>query len=283
MNSTDVEELGDIKAIVISAVLITNIVVNSLTIAVLVRYPELREDRTALFMISLSVSDLAVGCLTMPISAAVCSSATPSVRHMSRYLPEIHIFFMWCFSFNSLHSLCWMTVSKMYTLLKPLHHDLIFTRRRCYGIIACNWIIGAAVGASKLGIGTKWTMIGCTSVLRKSDAVSVMSLLTYAVMAVLPGVVLVYSTLRILGIVVRAQTAIATQVMAVLCNQLSCLHTCFFITSISCGSSRCDVVVLVSLLFVLLVSSSFVLYRLSDVCKMLQTETFLTILVLSRC
>ena len=160
-------------------------------------------------------------------------------------------------------------MSKMYTLLKPLHHDQIFTRRRCYGIIACNWISGVAVGASKQGIGTKWTMIGCTSVLRKSDAVHVMSLLTYAVMAVLPGVVLVYTTLRILGIVVRTHKTIDTQVIVVLSNQLSCLFTCFFITSISCGSSRCDVVVLVSLLFVLLVSSSFVLYRLSNVCKML--------------
>ena len=38
MNNTDVEEVGDIKAIVISAVFITNIIVNTLTIAVLVRY-----------------------------------------------------------------------------------------------------------------------------------------------------------------------------------------------------------------------------------------------------
>ena len=248
MNSTEVEEFGDIKAIVISAVLITNIVVNTLTIAVLVRYPELREDRTALFMISLSVSDLAIGCLPMPISVAVCSSATPSVRHMSTYLPEIHMFFMWCFSFNSLHSLCWMTVCKMYTLLKPFHHDLIFTRRRCYGIIACNWIIGAAIAASKLEMGSKWNMVSCTSVLPKTNVVSVMSLLTYGVVAVLPGVVLVYSTLRIVDIVVRAHTAIATQVTAVLGNKLTDLFAYFLVTNITC--SLRNVVALMSLLLV---------------------------------
>ena len=57
--------------------------------AVIVKYPQLWEDCTTVFMFSLTLSDLACGCTAMPISAAVCSSATPNVRNMSRYLPKI--------------------------------------------------------------------------------------------------------------------------------------------------------------------------------------------------
>ena len=57
-----------------STVIVLNIALNTLAIAVIARYPQLREDRATLFMFSLALSDLANGCTTMPVSAAVCSS-----------------------------------------------------------------------------------------------------------------------------------------------------------------------------------------------------------------
>ena len=51
-------ELSDIKAAAICVIIVLNVILNSLVIAVIARYPQLREDRTTLFMFSLSVADL---------------------------------------------------------------------------------------------------------------------------------------------------------------------------------------------------------------------------------
>ena len=108
MNTKD---YAGVKSTVISVIIILNIITNSLVIAVIARYPQLREDRTTLFMFSLSVSDLAAGCTFMPISAALCSRATPEVAEMVGLLPKTHAYMMWWFAFNSMHSLCWLTIS----------------------------------------------------------------------------------------------------------------------------------------------------------------------------
>ena len=79
------------KTAVISVVIILNIKLNVIVIAVIVKHPQLREDRTTLFMLSLTISDLANGCTAIPISAAVCSDATPNARNMTRYLPKIMV------------------------------------------------------------------------------------------------------------------------------------------------------------------------------------------------
>ena len=69
-----------VKVALICVKIILNVIMNSLVIVVIARYPQLREDRTSLFMFSLSVSDLAAWCTFMPISAALCcrNSWTPS-------------------------------------------------------------------------------------------------------------------------------------------------------------------------------------------------------------
>ena len=205
-------EDGDIKPIVISAIIIANIVMNSLVIALMLKYPELREDPVALFMFSLSVSGLAAGCTSTPISAAVCSRATPTVRHMTTYLPGVQLFFVAWFGFASLHSLCWMTVSKMVAVLKPLRYEQILSRKRCYGVIVFYWICGAAVAATKLNQGAYWNSVSCTGVLPKTEGISVLPLLVNFVMLVIPSFVLVYATARIVIVVVRTHRAISSQV-----------------------------------------------------------------------
>ena len=145
MTQTDFDTL---KPIVISAVIITNIVLNFIAIAVIAKYPQLREDRTTLFMFSLSLSDLACGCTAMPISAAVCSNATPHVRNIHRYLPVGQAICANWFAFVSLHSLCWLTVCKMVAIMKPLRYEQLLSRNRCYAIIAFIWFIGLLLSTS---------------------------------------------------------------------------------------------------------------------------------------
>ena len=61
---------------------VVNVILSTIVIAMVTKYPILREDRTTLFMLSLTLSDLANGCTTMPIGAAVCLRATPNSRRM---------------------------------------------------------------------------------------------------------------------------------------------------------------------------------------------------------
>ncbi|KAK2192032.1 hypothetical protein NP493_40g04007 [Ridgeia piscesae] len=106
----ELSEYDNIKSTVITSVIVLNITLNGLAIAVIARYPQLREDRTTLFMFSLAMSDLANGCTAMPISAALCSSATPNVRHETNFLPRINAVFSLWFSVTSMHSLCYLTL-----------------------------------------------------------------------------------------------------------------------------------------------------------------------------
>ena len=157
-----VSDLDDIKTVVISIVIITNITLNVLVVAVIARYPQLREDLMALFMFSLTLSDLANGLTAMPLSAALCSQATTNVRNMTEYLPKIHAAFSPWFGITSMPSLCWMTVYKMVAIMHPLRCEQLLSRRRCYLVICCAWLTGAAVGATLLGY-MLWVVDGGSS------------------------------------------------------------------------------------------------------------------------
>ncbi len=52
------------------------VVVNTLVIIVIVKYPQLRDDRSTLFIFSLTISDLANGITAMPMSAYLCYNET---------------------------------------------------------------------------------------------------------------------------------------------------------------------------------------------------------------
>ena len=113
-------EHDNIQSAVVCEIIVLDVIVNSLVIAVIIRYRQLREDRTTLFMFSLSVSDLAAGCTFMPINAALCSGTTPKVAAIVGILPKVHAFMTWWFAFNSMYSLCWLTISIAIVILKIL-------------------------------------------------------------------------------------------------------------------------------------------------------------------
>ena len=201
MNTTLFEA---IKPAVISAVIIMNITLNTLVIAVIVRHTQLREDRTTLFILSLTLSDLANGCTTMPISAVVYSNATPQARTMIRYLPKVQIMCTVWFTYTSMHSLCWVTVCKMIAITQPLRYEQILSRRRCYVIIASTWLRGAALTASFLHGETTWNFDTCI-VKKNRHAVAMRAIyligLTLGLAAPIVGIV--YATARIFCVIVQ--------------------------------------------------------------------------------
>ena len=212
-----------VKPATISAIIITNIVLNSTVIAVILRYPQLREDRTTLFMFSLTLSDLASGCTTMPISAAVCSKATPQVRYLVPVLPMVQEICSSWFAFVSLHSLCWVTVCKMVAITKPLRYEQLLTRNRCYAIIIVTWFIGAlfAISMSYLAVG--WGMDSCFFDSKNSSTSTRHNEITESAFVIgfiifgwaLPVSAILYSTAMIFRAVIRAHVQIAAQLNSI--------------------------------------------------------------------
>ena len=207
----DVEESSQFKTAVISAVIILNVTLNVIVIAVIVRHPQLREDRTTLFMLSLTISDLANGCTAIPICAAACSDATPNVRNMTRYLPNITLFcFMW-FNFCSLHSLCWVTVYKMIAITRPLHCEQILTRNRCFCVICFNWLIGAAFSSALFRFDVTLNLETCMFHFRSTSDVLPIFGVALTVGIVLPVIATIYATAKILSAIVRTHRQITSQ------------------------------------------------------------------------
>ena len=211
-------DYDDIRPIIISIICILNIILNVFLIAVFIRYPQLREDRTVLFVLSLTLSDLANGCTTMPISAAVCSDVTPNVRNMLRYLPKINeLCFVW-FCLNSIHSLCWVTVCKMVAITKPLRYEQVLTRSRCCLIIIGIWLSGAVYAAILCPWIVSWDLDTCLYYVRvESLPVQVVGLLIIGVIfgLVAPLAVIIYANIRIFVIIVRTHRQMAAQLHSI--------------------------------------------------------------------
>ncbi len=157
----DIDDFDDIIPAIISAVIVLNITLNVIVVAVIIRYPILREDRTTLFMLSLTLSDLANGCTGMPISAAVCSRATPNARRMVQYLPKVHVICSVWFNCTSMHSLYWVIVCKMVAITKPLRHHQLLTRTRCYIVISGIWIFDAVTAVLLSPGASGWDHDSC--------------------------------------------------------------------------------------------------------------------------
>jgi len=74
-------DVDAVRPAVINVMIVLNLTLNVLVTAMIVRHPQLREDSTTVFMLSVTLSDLANRCQAMPISAALCFNATPNVRN----------------------------------------------------------------------------------------------------------------------------------------------------------------------------------------------------------
>ena len=190
-----------VKTSVIVALIVLHITMNYLLIAVLVKYAELREDRTVLFKISLSLADavdLRSELTVLPIGAVFCSRVISRVQHLTQYLPKINMVCLSIFGFASMQSQAWVAFSKMVSVSKQLRYEL--SRNRCHGIIVSTWIFGAA---SRLLLSPSWNTDVCWFTFEAhSRSVSALVLVLYLVSLVCPELVLTYAIVRIMFLVV---------------------------------------------------------------------------------
>ena len=212
-NNMTTFDFDDAKPAIIVVITVLNLALNSLVIAVIVKHPQLREDRTTLFMLSLALSDLAIGCTTMPISALVCSDMFPTVRKEVRHLPRIQAFISAWFLTVSTNSLCWMTLCKMLAITNPLRIETILNRQRCYYIITGIWLSGFVVACTFCIRESSWKLETCVYDIHvtptlPSDTVAVL-ILGVTIGLLIPQIVIAYSTVKIWNAILQTHRQIA--------------------------------------------------------------------------
>ena len=202
-----------IKTLLVRNVITVSTILNTIMIAVIARYPQLREDRTALFAFSLALSDLLMGCTAMLISAILCENPTSDVTNPTLFLPDIQQFCMMWLTFISAYSLCWVTETKMCAILYPFQFEQLFTQRRCYVIIACIWLAGPLVAGTGSQAVVPWSFVTCTfnSGTGRNSMLSKFG----TVLSFLPLIVMVYATVRIFLVIVHAHRQITAQVNSI--------------------------------------------------------------------
>ena len=258
-------EFYDTKPAVISSVIVMNVIMNSLVIAVITRYPQLREDRTTLFMFSLSMSDLAAGCTFMPISAALCSRATAGVADMVGYIPKIHAFTMWWFGFNSTYSLCWLTISKAIVILKPFRYEHLLTRKCCYVVNGIIWTTGCLLATANFKVNITWNTVMCTYRFPRDDNLQAFYMAYFVICIVLPVSIIVYGTMRIFIVVVRTHRQISALEQSVALENSSIGNNGFVTVQAIRSSKNVIVICVVSLALNAPVLAFFVLRNVTDI------------------
>ena len=214
MDKMDIDDTDNVKPMIITAVIVLNVILNSIVIAVIARYPQLREDRTTLFMFSLILSDLANACTAMPIGAVLCSSAMPEKLKGNIFLPKMNALCSVWFTVTSMHSVCGVTICKMVAITNPLRCEQVITRNRCYITICGIWFIGALMGAIMAYYAVSWDGTACmyTATNLKINIAFVFVILAVTILC--PFVGQIYSTARIVSAILRTHRQIAAQVLS---------------------------------------------------------------------
>ena len=253
-----------VKVAVICVIIILNVIMNSLVIAVIARYPQLREDRTSLFMFSLSVSDLAAGCTFMPISAVLCYGARPGVAEIVGHLPHVQSFTMWWFGFNSMYSLCWLTISKTIVILKPFKFEELLTHKRCYVIIGLTWITGCVLASLNFTVNAKWNSVICAYDMPTDRRVKAYYMAYLLVGVALPVSLIIYGTVRMFIVVVRTHRHISAFEHSVAGGNNSIGNTGFVTAQAIRSSKNVIVICIVSLLLNLTPFTYGVIHNISS-------------------
>ena len=199
----------------IMSVVVLNVMLNSTVIAVFARYSQLRDNPTHVFMFSLSCADLVLGLTALPISAAMCSGASIA-KGVHSYLVLIQFAGLrWCF-FASLLSLCFATMSKMVSITRPLQCDRIFTKTRCYVIVASIWATGAVLVLGWSRSALSWNSEACVSQPEyESSRLTELMRVIYVTFIFIGLVAITYATVRILLVIFRTHLHTTSQVHSI--------------------------------------------------------------------
>ena len=250
----------EIKAASIGTLSVLDIVTNSIVIAVIVKYPQLREDRTNLFMLSLMISDILYGTFVMPLSAVLCSSASQSVLAAMPYLANVHMVCVRWLATTSLNSLSWVTMCKMIAITKPFVYDRHVNSYRCGIIIALIWSIGFLIGIATLRVDINWNNTFCLSRITASSAADSITTLSFLTGITIPVILIVYGTGKIFLVIVRTHRQITSQVQSI----SGCYDTCGQPTSATLQSIRSGKNVLIICASIVIIVMPTIIYDMHN-------------------
>ena len=199
-------DVNTVKVTVVSLSAAANIVLNSLVMAVILRTPSLRDDRTSLFMFSLATSSLAFGVCCSIGSAIMCSHPALNTATFN----TVYIIIAGWFTVASLYNLCCVSLCKMAAVVYPLRYLAAVTERRCYLVILFNWTISIALAAPFAFNDVSWSQQVCYP--RRNQVTGSSSNYLYVVQVIgglLPMFGMIYSNVRMFIVVARVNRQVA--------------------------------------------------------------------------
>ena len=206
-----VHDLIGLKSAILATIAILTVITNGVVIAVITRYPELRDDRITIFIFALAISHLSSGVTFMPLSAFMCLPGTPRDTTMSMFLHKVLFFIMTVLVGTNWCAMACLTASKTIIVLRPLRYSELLTTTRCHAVLVGSWVIcvlHAAISTTFSG-EVSWNADMCSYRLPIDRHYSATFAAIVLVAAVSMFTLLVYSSVRIFIVVVRAHSQIA--------------------------------------------------------------------------
>ena len=211
MNSTYTE----IKLASIGTLMTLDLATSSIVIAVMVKYPQLREDRTNLFMLSLMVSDISYGITVMPLCGLMCTGAGNAIRDIIPKLPSIQLVFGRMLAATSFNSLAWVTLCKTIAITKPFVYERYLSTTRCYILIALIWVFSFIIGIVSLRVDVTWNPYVCKTRIHRSSAGDAITEFSFLLGISIPVILIIYGTAKIFMVIVRTHHEITSQVQSI--------------------------------------------------------------------
>ena len=202
------KDLISVKLGAVCVTMVSNIVVNTLVIAVIAKTPTLRDDRTTLFMFSLVVADVVYGVCVMGGSVVMCSLP----ESPTEIATSIFAFVALWLSLSAFYNVCCVSVCKMIAVVYPLRYLALVTERMCYFVITFNWTASLALAAPLLTVNITWNADMCFFQRRQFDLHDTFYYFAVGLLGgIVPMCVLIYANSRMFVTVVRAVRRIATE------------------------------------------------------------------------
>ena len=191
--STQVDELAKHQSI--STAVFTSLIINcgvpgNLVVIILICCERKLRNSTGMFLLSLAIADLGVGCLSSPFALV---SAINGGWFFSDELCQFNGFLNALFCEVSLLTLAAVSADRYFAIIHPLRYPSIVTRPRAKAVISSIWFLAALFGISPFMGWGKYDVtppqFGCAVKWKYNISFSAT---TFIMFAILPFTVIVY-------------------------------------------------------------------------------------------
>jgi hypothetical protein len=176
----------------LTVILLLSLVGNILVATGIITIRQLQKDKSNIFLVNLSITDMSNAILVM--SSSLIALFTDEWR-MPAFWCKLQCAFNYCFIIVSMLTLALISIDRYHAVKNALEYPSIITKKRIYFMILYTWVQGFAFAVTPMILG--WIKYDYEEVVCAIDWYQGTSTIYYVVVAnilcfIIPGVILVY-------------------------------------------------------------------------------------------